>query len=684
MNLSSDISSLKGIGTKIKQLLQKLNICTVEDMLNYYPLRYERYEDAGVFKESLESTKIAVIAQLVSPIRTSFTKNYKISTAKVSDGYINIDVIWYNQPYISKVIKAKERYIFYAKPGRRGNSYILEHPIVYTEENYKKLAGKLVPVYGLTKGLTSAFFIKYITHILDDIEPKEDFLSDELKKRSGLIDRAEAIRYIHKPGSIEELYKARKRLKFDDFFCFMLSIRLLKSDDIKKASKYNIDVKNAYKKEFLSILPYELTFSQQQSFEDIERDMSSGFAMNRLIQGDVGSGKTIVAIYSMYLSYRNGYQSAIMVPTEVLAKQHYKNIKSLMDRLNNPPAIALLTGNMTKSAHKKIYEDLKAHKIDIIIGTHTLIQDALEFDDIALVITDEQHRFGVKQRQKLSEKSDTIHSMIMSATPIPRTLALILYGDLDISYIKEKPKGRLPIKNCVIPIKDRAKAYKHIISELDKGHQAYIICPLVEESESIEAENVYDYSEKLAKYLPKNYNIGIMHGKMSQPEKDEVMSKFLAKDIDVLVSTTVIEVGVDVPNATFIMIEDAQRFGLASLHQLRGRVGRSMYQSYCVFVCTTDSDTAKKRLDIIASSNDGFFISEEDLKLRGPGDLFGLIQSGDISFDLADIHDDKDILNIAVEAIKLIEQGDISQEDKLKIYRYIDSKMAYKIGSLTL
>ena len=520
--------------------------------------------------------------------------------------------------------------------------------------------------------------------ILSEIEPKKDYLPKVFIEKLELISYEESLSLIHRPNSYEDIDRARKRLVFDDFFIFALALRRLKEEDTKEKTKYILK-SNACMKEFTKALPYELTATQLKSMEEIEKDCMSGYAMNRLIQGDVGSGKTIVSIYAMYLAYKNSYQSAIMVPTEVLAKQHFKNMVSIFEKFDAPPKVALLTGSMSKKEHLEIYKSVKEKKIDIIVGTHTLIQDALEFDDIALVITDEQHRFGVRQRQKLLEKSDMLHSLIMSATPIPRTLALILYGDLDISYIKEKPKGRLDIKNCVIFDRDREKAYKHIQKELEKGHQAYVICPLVEESENVEAENVFDYREKLAKYLPKNYNIKVMHGKLPEVQKAALMSEFVSGDIDVLVSTTVIEVGVDVANATVIMIEDAQRFGLASLHQLRGRVGRNMYQSYCIFVCTSDSKAAKERLDIIGNSNDGFFISESDLKLRGPGDLFGLLQSGELSFELADIHNDSEVFKLAMYALELFNDiKEVNEEERALVYEHISQKQSKNMDRLTL
>ena len=679
MDYNLDISKLKGIGAKTKALLAKLNIYTVADMLSHYPIRYEKFEEPGKIKEYTGEKKVTLSAWLFAPIEQKKVQRLTLSIATLTDGERFIKAVWYNQTYIDKVLRRGEEYVFVGKLSKKSGRYSLEQPAIYTRDEYKSLSGKLVPIYPLTKGISNNFLNKYISMILSEIEPKKDYLPKVFIEKLELISYEESLSLIHRPNSYEDIDRARKRLVFDDFFIFALALRRLKEEDTKEKTKYILK-SNATK-----ALPYELTATQLKSMEEIEKDCMSGYAMNRLIQGDVGSGKTIVSIYAMYLAYKNSYQSAIMVPTEVLAKQHFKNIVSIFEKFDVPPKVALLTGSMSKKEHLEIYKSVKEKKIDIIVGTHALIQDALEFDDIALVITDEQHRFGVRQRQKLLEKSKMLHSLIMSATPIPRTLALILYGDLDISYIKEKPKGRLDIKNCVIFDRDREKAYKHIQKELEKGHQAYVICPLVEESENVEAENVFDYREKLAKYLPKNYNIKVMHGKLPEVQKATLMSEFVSGDIDVLVSTTVIEVGVDVANATVIMIEDAQRFGLASLHQLRGRVGRNMYQSYCIFVCTSDSKAAKERLDIIGNSNDGFFISESDLKLRGPGDLFGLLQSGELSFELADIHNDSEVFKLAMYALELFNDiKEVNEEERALVYEHISQKQSKNMDRLTL
>ena len=402
------------------------------------------------------------------------------------------------------------------------------------------------------------------------------------------------------------------------------------------------------------------------------------------MQGDVGSGKTVIALIALLACTYSGYQASIMVPTEVLAMQHFKSMSKLIEKLSKPPKIALLTGSMTKKEHLKVYEQIRNHDIDILIGTHALIMESVEFDNLALVITDEQHRFGVRQRQDFAKKGFEVHTLVMSATPIPRTLAVILYADLDISNIVTKPVGRLPIKNAVIEKKDREKAYLHIKKQIEKGHQAYVICPMVEESESIDAENVIDYTEVLKKYFANSISIKFLHGKMLPSEKDKIMNEFAEGKIQILVSTTVVEVGVDVANATVMMIENAERFGLATLHQLRGRVGRSSLQSYCIFVKTSNSKSAKQRLEVVGNSNDGFFIASEDLRLRGPGEIFGMAQSGDLAFEIADIFRDFDVLKQAKEAVDLLENAEIDAFSSEKISKKLDEYQSERLDKLSL
>ena len=458
-----------------------------------------------------------------------------------------------------------------------------------------------------------------------------------------------AIRGIHFPEDKEVFYHARERLVFEEFLQFILAIRKLKDSNSRMDNEYVIPL-DLRTEEFQKALPFELTGAQQNVWREIQQDMASEHAMSRLVQGDVGSGKTIVAVLALLNTALKGYQAAMMAPTEVLARQHYESITSLFEAYDIPIKVVLLTGSMTAKEKRRAYDRIECGLAKIIVGTHALIQDAVYYDNLALVVTDEQHRFGVKQRESFAKKGGVPHVLVMSATPIPRTLAIILYGDLDISVIDELPANRLPIKNCVVDTSYRQTAYTFMKKQIAEGRQCYIICPMVEESEAMEAENVTDYSRMLQEEMGTQIVVDHLHGKMKQAAKDEIMERFGRNEIQILVSTTVIEVGIDVPNATVMMIENAERFGLTQLHQLRGRVGRGKYQSYCIFMTGSKAKETKKRLEILNKTNDGFKIASEDLKLRGPGDLFGIRQSGLMDFGLGDIYQDAAILQKANEA----------------------------------
>lgn len=449
---------------------------------------------------------------------------------------------------------------------------------------------------------------------------------------------------------MQELLTARKRLVFDEFLLFVLAIQLLKEKTEEAPNTF--PMKPVWTtEEIIEGLPYDLTGAQKNVWHEIERDLSGHKLMSRLVQGDVGSGKTVIAFLAMVLSAENGFQSALMVPTEVLANQHYEGFLRLMEEQNIASCHpVLLTGSTTARQKREIYQKIADGEVNVIIGTHALIQEKVEYKNLGLVITDEQHRFGVRQREALTTRGNPPHVLVMSATPIPRTLAIILYGDLDISIIDELPAKRLPIKNCVVGTSYRPKAYSFIEKQVQMGRQAYVICPMVEESEGLEAENVTDYARKLQEVLPGEIKVEILHGKMKPKEKNRIMEAFASGEIQVLVSTTVVEVGVNVPNATVMMVENAERFGLAQLHQLRGRVGRGEHQSYCIFIQGNNEENTSKRLKILNESNDGFYIAGEDLKLRGPGDLFGIRQSGLMEFKIGDIYNDAGILKNANEA----------------------------------
>lgn len=678
------VKNMKGVGAKTAEYLDKLGIGTIRQLLKHYPIRYLEYKPPTKIAEVNRDEEIVIKATISKNISLTGS-NKKIATTKLTDYIDVIDVIWYNSPYLRATLKQGESYVFVGRFSKRSKN-TLEHPIVYTIEEYEKKIGGFKPVYALTAGINNNAMEKLIKLSFDYIDDKdfEEYLPQSILEKFLLESRRLAIRNIHSPKNKSKLFEAKKRLAFDDFFRFLYGMNLLKNKRLRIKSKNIISNEVRYVEEIKAVLPFNLTKSQENVIEEILNDMSSGIVTNRLVQGDVGSGKTIVALICLYLAVKSGFQGVVMVPTEVLAKQHFKSMSEILNKLENPPQIGILTGSMTKKEHLIAYEKIERGEIDIVIGTHALLVENVKFKKLGLVVTDEQHRFGVRQRSTLSDKGEDVHVLVMSATPIPRTLAIILYGDLDISTIETKPVGRLPIKNAVITEEDREKAYKHILLEIKKGHQSYIICPMVEESENIEAENVLDYGKKIADKFSQNCKVEVLHGRMHQKEKDDIMSRYLNKEIDILVSTTVIEVGVDVPNATVIMIENAERFGLATLHQLRGRVGRSELQSYAIFVRTSNSNIAKKRLEIIGNSNDGFYIASRDLVLRGPGELFGLAQSGELDFGIADIYNDNDIFDMAKKAVDMIQCGDMGDEEMEKLETKINNYMDLHYKKLAL
>ena len=541
------------------------------------------------------------------------------------------------------------------------------------------------PVYSLTAGLTNNSVIKAVKQALSFLDDEQDILPEELRLKYSFPKYEEAIYAMHFPREKEDFVRARKRFVFEEFLLFILSLRRMKESENRSENPFHFADRPEIE-QFLGALPYHLTNAQEKGWTEIKSDMQSENVMSRLVQGDVGSGKTIIAFLALLLSALNGYQGALMAPTEVLAVQHYENISEMLEKYKIPLQAELLTGSMTMSQKKKAYARIESGEAAIIIGTHALIQEKVLYRNLALVVTDEQHRFGVRQRETLAQKGKTPHILVMSATPIPRTLAIILYGDLDISIINEMPKNRLPIKNCVVNTEYREKAYRFMRKQVLEGRQCYVICPMVEESESLDAENVIDYSQMLAEELGDGIHVGCLHGKMKQKEKDEIMSAFGKNEIQILVSTTVVEVGIDVPNATVMLIENAERFGLAQLHQLRGRVGRGGYQSYCIFMSASKSDETKERLEILNRSNDGFFIAGEDLRLRGPGDLFGIRQSGILDFKIADVFQDAEVLKIAGEEANKILKRDPELKDPSykKIKNHIDHKIQQIMLETTL
>lgn len=650
MELKDSVRNIKGVGEKAQKLYEKLKIYTIEDLLAHYPRGYDAYDDIVPIGALEAGSVSAVQGTLAGKPRIYQTRSLKVIQMTLRDGTGELALTWFNMPFIVKQFHQGTRYILRGKVEKRGLGLTMVHPQVLTEQEFYNRLHVMQPVYGLTAGLTNQAVTKAVRNALEETKLHEEYIPPEIRKKYDLVDIKTAIKNIHFPKGKEGMAAARKRLVFDEFFLFMLAVNRLKSQKNVRKSIYQMK-EGEVLHSFMEKLPYRLTAAQLRTYNELKNDLISGKAVSRLIQGDVGSGKTIVAVMALLMTVDNGYQGAMMVPTEVLAVQHYETIKELLEPYG--VRITLLVGSMKASQKKEAYKQIAEHGTDIIVGTHALIQEKVVYSDLALVITDEQHRFGVRQREQFSCKGNEPHMLVMSATPIPRTLAIILYGDLDLSVIDELPAERLPVKNCVVGEGYRPAVYRFMEKQIAEGRQVYIVCPMVEESEAIEAENVMDYADRLRTVMPPSVRIAHLHGKMRPAQKTDIMESFGAGEIDILISTTVVEVGINVPNATVMMIENSERFGLAQLHQLRGRVGRGNHQSYCIFVSGNESHDTMERLSILARSNDGFYIANEDLKLRGPGDLFGVRQSGELQFKLADIYQDASILHDANEAAAL-------------------------------
>ncbi len=671
--MGESLRTLKGVGEKTEKLFQKIGISDTESLLRYYPRNYDEYETPADIADLKEGTVKAVSAAVCSGVYVNPVRGKQVISVTVCDSSGRLPVTWFNASYLKNTLKKGSVFVFRGRVVRRQGKLQMEHPEIFTPAAYEEILHSLQPVYGLTAGLSNKTIVKLLHQLLKQQSLKSEYLPEEIKEKYQLSDINYALRTIHFPKNMDELLVSRKRLVFDEFLFFILSVQLLKEKTEEAENLFPMK-KTWTTEQVIENLPYRLTSAQLNTWHEIERDLSGQSLMSRLVQGDVGSGKTILAFLAMILTFENGYQSALMVPTEVLARQHFEAFQTLVREQGLDIPVVLLTGSNTAKEKRLIYENIREGKTSVIIGTHALIQEAVQYRDLALVITDEQHRFGVKQREALATRGNPPNILVMSATPIPRTLAIILYGDLDISVIDELPARRLPIKNCVVDTSYRPKAYRFIERQIREGRQAYVICPMVEESEGMEAENVLDYTKKLKDALPEDISVEFLHGKMKPKEKNRIMEEFAAGSIQVLVSTTVVEVGVNVPNATVMMIENAERFGLAQLHQLRGRVGRGEYQSYCIFIQGSQESTTSKRLEILGKSNDGFYIAAEDLKLRGPGDLFGIRQSGLMEFRIGDIYNDANILKNASEAAAqiLALDPDLSLEQNLPLKEQLD------------
>ena len=661
------LEKIKGIGPKTKELLNKLNIYTINDLLTYYPFRYDylRRTDLLNLKENISDIKIVMDGKVDSVVIMNHFKKINKISFRIETVYGKMGVILFNRAFLKNNLRIGTNIVVIGKYDKKNNV------LVASDILFKSLGTKeeIIPVYHLTRGITSNTLKKFINEALLSYKDQVvDNIPKYLNDKYNFVSKKLALSIVHNPSDKEKLEEVLKRLKYEELFEFMFKINYLKYKRKKEniGIKRDVDIQKLEK--VIKSLPFELTEDQLKTTYDIIEDLSSEKQMNRIIQGDVGSGKTIVSFLAIYYNFLSGYQSALMAPTEILAIQHYNNLKELNFAKNL--RIELLVGKLKKKEKEDIYKAIEKGEVDVVIGTHAIIQEALKYHNLGLVITDEQHRFGVNQRANLRNKGNYPDVLYMSATPIPRTYALTIYGDMDISSIKKMPKGRKPVETIIKSEEEMKEVLEMMYKELINNHQIYVISPLIEENDNSDLNDVEKIENNMKKAFGSKFNIGVMHGKMKSTEKELIMQEFKQKKIDILVSTTVIEVGVDVENATMIVIFDAERFGLSTLHQLRGRVGRSSLESKCILISNTD----KERLNIMTKTTDGFKISEEDFKLRGSGDLFGTKQSGDMSFKLANLKQDYNLLinakNDTEEFLKNKNPEDI--ELKLRLIKMVN------------
>ncbi len=661
------IQYVKGVGPKRAAKLKRLNIQTIEELLYFIPREYEDRSNFKYISQCIQDEKVSLRVEICGyPSKSRPRRNLSILKLPVKDesGFANL--VWFNQDYISNQLSLGDRILVNGKINRRGNEIQIVNPVFEKGEGNK--VGKIVPIYPLTNKLSNNEMINIIKNaIRDHIRKLPEILPKYLIDELNLLPIHDAIKNIHFPQNKTYYLAARKRLVFEELLVLQLGLFLIKNrtmemkSGIKFSPTKDMDV-------FIEDLPFQLTKAQKRVFKEIEVDMESEKQMNRLVQGDVGSGKTIIAILAMFKAWKSGYQSVMMAPTEILATQHYESISKFFSKYDIK--VSLLKGSLGNKEKEQILEDLKDGKIDVLIGTHAVIQEDVEFNRLGLAITDEQHRFGVEQRAVLSQKGINPDILVMTATPIPRTLALILYGDLDISIIDELPPGRKEIETYAVGVDMIDRINKFVKKQVLEGRQAYIVCPLIEESDTLNVESAEELYLSLKDNVYKDFKIGLLHGKMKAVEKDVIMNDFKDGKIDILVSTTVIEVGVNVPNANIMVIYNAERFGLAQLHQLRGRVGRGEYQSYCILINGSNSKISRERMRVLQKSTDGFYISEKDLELRGPGEFFGTRQHGIPDLKIANLFIDMDILKIAqLKSKEILEEDYLLLDEKHLLLR---------------
>ncbi len=674
MKFSDDIKYIKGVGEAKAAAFRTVGVSTVGELLRFYPRAYEDWSKIVPISQCINGENVCIRGIVMFPVKNERVRNgMLIAKATVTDGDGVVAITFFNNRYIDKMLKSGEEYLFYGKItlGRFSAREMVSPMFIKASQSME-----IRPIYPQTKSITSKTVQSAVKNALDNIDVIPEILPESIIKRYNLISLDSAIRGIHFPKDDEELQSARDRLIFDELFILQLSLLCLKNENTEIATK-NI-IEKDFSEAFFSILPFEPTNAQKRAVAEAVKDMKSGKQMNRLLQGDVGSGKTAVAATLVYNAAKNSMQSALMAPTEVLAVQHYETFSGLFK--NSGIRSALLTGNTKAKEKKEIKEKLRANEIDLIIGTHALIQEDVEFNNLGLVITDEQHRFGVKQRTGLCSKGDNPHVFVMSATPIPRTLALVFFGDLNVSVLDELPPGRQKTETYAMNSSKRGGMFDFIRKHLDMGYQAYIVCPLVDESEQMQGVMSAEEYFKKAQIPFKEYKTGLLHGKMTPAKKDEIMMRFKSGDIQLLISTVVIEVGVDVPNAVIMTIENAERFGLSQLHQLRGRVGRGKTKSYCFLVTDAKGDEAQARMKIMCETTDGFKIADEDLKLRGPGDFFGTRQHGLPKLRIADLLNDTKILMQTQElAGELMREKEVFSRPE---YRQLALTVSKKVNSL--